>query len=482
MAKKRPATMHEGFLAAIRENPDDDTPRLIYADWLEEHDEPERAEFIRLQVERATIEGDAGALRHRLAGADPAGGPREEHWFLMGLPPALEDDSPPLFPEKSARREESLLKAHRKRWVEGLPYPIDFRRGFPEVLAVSARDYLQSLAILDRIAPVQAVRLSTSDAEPEEDVDDEEEEQARLDLAEQLAGCPMLERWVELEFVDSPGYEIYEILLNSPHLTNLRRLVAVDNEIGPGVAEVARPNFTQLRWLDLYSSNSAGGRPDDDDFIAIVTSPHLAQLEYINYGSNNASDAGVAVLASSPTMSRLRSLSLSSNDISAEGLRMLALSTSLTSLQHLDLSSCCVNDSPDDSALAVLLESPLFVQLTYLNLRSNRVSDEGVACLARTPAAKHLRTLVIGGQGFGQTEPALSGASVRSLGVSPHLTGLRSLALRQLPLDDELACILAYSTNLQGLRELIAQRGPGLTAKGDEALHKRFGNQLRPFH
>jgi uncharacterized protein (TIGR02996 family) len=40
----------DALLAAIRAAPDDDAPRLIYADWLEEHGQPERAEFIRLQV------------------------------------------------------------------------------------------------------------------------------------------------------------------------------------------------------------------------------------------------------------------------------------------------------------------------------------------------------------------------------------------------------------------------------------------------
>jgi len=37
------------FMQAIVANPADDTPRLVYADWLDEHDQPERAEFIRLQ-------------------------------------------------------------------------------------------------------------------------------------------------------------------------------------------------------------------------------------------------------------------------------------------------------------------------------------------------------------------------------------------------------------------------------------------------
>jgi len=37
------------LLAAIHANPREDTPRLVYADWLQEHDQPEYAEFIRLE-------------------------------------------------------------------------------------------------------------------------------------------------------------------------------------------------------------------------------------------------------------------------------------------------------------------------------------------------------------------------------------------------------------------------------------------------
>jgi uncharacterized protein (TIGR02996 family) len=51
------------FLAAIRAAPDDDAPRLIYADWLDEHDQPERAEFIRVQCELARK--DSPELRKR---------------------------------------------------------------------------------------------------------------------------------------------------------------------------------------------------------------------------------------------------------------------------------------------------------------------------------------------------------------------------------------------------------------------------------
>ncbi len=43
----------EALLSAIAANPAEDTPRLVYADWLDEHDHHIRAEFIRLQIDIA---------------------------------------------------------------------------------------------------------------------------------------------------------------------------------------------------------------------------------------------------------------------------------------------------------------------------------------------------------------------------------------------------------------------------------------------
>jgi uncharacterized protein (TIGR02996 family) len=47
-------TDRETLLRAIAENPADDAPRLVYADWLDEHGDPDRAEFIRLTTGPAT--------------------------------------------------------------------------------------------------------------------------------------------------------------------------------------------------------------------------------------------------------------------------------------------------------------------------------------------------------------------------------------------------------------------------------------------
>ncbi|QJX01043.1 ribosomal protein L7/L12 [Frigoriglobus tundricola] len=46
------------FLAALKANPADDTARLIYADWLDEHDEPAKAEYLRCVVTLAQREWD----------------------------------------------------------------------------------------------------------------------------------------------------------------------------------------------------------------------------------------------------------------------------------------------------------------------------------------------------------------------------------------------------------------------------------------
>src|ERR1700680_1652632 len=56
---------HDDFLQAIIERPDDDAPRLIFADWLEDHGEPERAAFIRVQLDLAKV-AEKDERRHGL--------------------------------------------------------------------------------------------------------------------------------------------------------------------------------------------------------------------------------------------------------------------------------------------------------------------------------------------------------------------------------------------------------------------------------
>ena len=59
----------DALLAAVLADPDADLPRLVYADWLEERGEAERAEFIRVQVELARDRGADNTRRIALWGA-----------------------------------------------------------------------------------------------------------------------------------------------------------------------------------------------------------------------------------------------------------------------------------------------------------------------------------------------------------------------------------------------------------------------------
>ena len=64
-------TDEAALLVAVLEHPADDTPRLIYADWCDENDEPHRAEFIRVQVElskRELVVPTGDVPTHRCAG------------------------------------------------------------------------------------------------------------------------------------------------------------------------------------------------------------------------------------------------------------------------------------------------------------------------------------------------------------------------------------------------------------------------------
>src|SRR5437879_667035 len=91
------------FLDNIGGNPDDDSPRLAYARWLEEHDTGNgklaaRGEFIRVQC----------------ALSDPKTGTTQR--------------------PKLQAREEELLKEHRTEWERPLQWipvtAITFQRGF----------------------------------------------------------------------------------------------------------------------------------------------------------------------------------------------------------------------------------------------------------------------------------------------------------------------------------------------------------------
>src|SRR5262245_657448 len=102
----------DALLRQVIDEPDADAPRLVFADWLEEHGDGDRADFIRAQIRRAAL--------------DP-------------------DD--PLQSELQAR-EWRLLLANARDWLEeDFDDPTNrrrFRRGFVESVRLTAARFLQT--------------------------------------------------------------------------------------------------------------------------------------------------------------------------------------------------------------------------------------------------------------------------------------------------------------------------------------------------
>ncbi len=116
-------TQH-AFVQAILDQPDDDAVRLVYADWLDENGQSERAEFIRVQIELGHMCDD-----------DPRWGElktREEDLLL-----AHGDRWRGEFPVKLAGRE----------WIGGVLEPMSheesFRRGFLAETTGLTRDFVR---------------------------------------------------------------------------------------------------------------------------------------------------------------------------------------------------------------------------------------------------------------------------------------------------------------------------------------------------
>jgi uncharacterized protein (TIGR02996 family) len=79
------------FLRAICEQPDEDTPRLAFADWLTEHDRPERAEFIRVQCERSRGLGDRERRTQLLKRQIQLWQRHAAEWYVHDWPDAGDD-------------------------------------------------------------------------------------------------------------------------------------------------------------------------------------------------------------------------------------------------------------------------------------------------------------------------------------------------------------------------------------------------------
>lgn len=147
------------LLNAILDAPDDDAPRLVYADWLREVGEYDRAEFIAVQIRLHRLihdEGEIGFLESHIESCRRRERellqPNARDWFLIPVLSACSvwDHSPTIrwYPAGDCRGEDYVIGG-------------DAVRGFIETLTVPAAAWLAHADAILAEHPVQSVRLTT---------------------------------------------------------------------------------------------------------------------------------------------------------------------------------------------------------------------------------------------------------------------------------------------------------------------------------
>jgi uncharacterized protein (TIGR02996 family) len=210
---------HAGLLRAIEEAPYDDSPRLILADWYEDHGDPERAQLIRLQVSRAARESGGEAWRRYFGWLHPDH--HDSGWKEFVRECCRDDEGNLRLPMAPEPHEVELLQRRRDHWLPGLPLEVTFDRGMPERVELTAWDYLKYAGDICRHTPVLSVGLTAYAPWDDEDCNAlgyPDYETAREEIVGRLAEHPSLSRWVELDFIGCPGWDNYMEILRSPHL------------------------------------------------------------------------------------------------------------------------------------------------------------------------------------------------------------------------------------------------------------------------
>lgn len=290
-------SIEAAFLEDVIANPDDDGPRLVYADWLEDHGQAERAEFIRVQI--------------ALARMDPAAPGREA--LLV--------------------RERELLSVHAIAWAEplrGLVSEWRFERGFIEHVQMEQpvnQDGLERLPDLFRLAPVRALALAGYCAQT---------------VPALLANEPVLTRlrYLDLFYLDGISREGFHQLLRSSSLSGLETLLIdnpdADNFPCAALEAIAQsPALTGLREIGLDIGKNTGDRLSS--VIQAIADSASLRLRKLYLGNARLDLQSARAVVRSASLRGLRVLSLGWCEITPTAQAELFAASSFPELTLLEL-------------------------------------------------------------------------------------------------------------------------------------------------
>lgn len=414
-----PTMSSEELLRAVCDAPDDDGPRLVFADWLEANGQEYEARLIRRQCDLAKLDEYDPAWRFAWN--------RERDWI-------------------SAR----LSKIDKPALPPGLKWPpFAHRRGFLWRLDCDApRTLAEEMPRLVRRAPIQSVGISA---------------RCETEMAA-IANAPWFSQISTLEMtLGECGRQAISALASSNSASSLRTLsfrhagigregleALVDSELLGRVRDLGlAENFFVEHgaplgkalagigpWA-LASLDLASNRMGPDVLDAIASGCSFPSLTRLDLSDNPLGVAGIHALSrlAAPSLAWLR---LAATKPGLPGVRSIAEATSSASLRALELAS----NQLGPVAMRELAASPHLSGLTYLGLSHNPIGDRGAAILA-SGGFDRLRSLDLSGTAIGEV-------GVRAILDSKSLAGLLNLEV--------------WAFDLKGLSPLT---------KGD--LAQRFG-------
>lgn len=490
------------LLCAVRDEPDSDEPRLVLADWYEEHGQIERAELIRVQCRLAVLDKDDDEVAVFRARADAILEQHEQR-FLSDLAPLFERESPDTvagdftfhrgfveavdFPLQGFARHMPTLfdrlplcrlrlkrdvsyelamfsqpQAESQRWYASwTAAPHSTGPDLAALAAIVAFPDMARIVVLDLGGVIlrgegMAVLASSRNLTGLRDLSLAGTAIGDADLAV-LASAPLLRGLARLRFGEGIGEAGITALADSRMLGRLRALHLWNSQgfdAGAAEAMADAPSFAGLEELTL--NLTALGDPG---IAALARSEHLRSLRQLHVDNCGIGSAGAATLAASPNVASLEVLHLSHNAIGPAGACALAASPRLDRLQELRLFAGEVG--PDGAE--AFATAPGLARLRVLDLACNRIGTAGAVALARSPYLRGLRELHLATNFIGEE-------GTRAMLASPLVAGCRHLDLSYNELNPAAVALLARSPDLARLR-FLGLCGCGGPTGGDEAAH-----------
>jgi hypothetical protein len=301
------------------------------ADWLAEHGERPRAQFIRAQVDMARgpqhgarydrLETRTQDLlwRHYVDWLGPLGGVTEKWQIQWEYERGLLHLRNLRLDQLQSEEMLALAGTETWAWVDGLTLvgkaprrprhgrvvlasPLDSRMVIdPKGSALPLRTQgAAAVAVSPLLKGINYLRLH-------------ENQMIGPKGAAALAASPTVATLDQLSLDENGiGDAGAKALAASAYLTSLTQLFLGGNAIGPkgATALASSPHLNNLEVLFLHD-NAIG----DAGAQALAASPHLVHLTRADWSDNGIGDVGAQALASSPTMGKLTYLGLSGNPI-----------------------------------------------------------------------------------------------------------------------------------------------------------------------